>query len=95
MVLTVTFPTICVYFLMWSSDICAHRLPWWNVQSLGARFADESVLELDAGERASGHHGIVPSAGAVRVKLPRCQAERNMDKWLAFWRDLAFCLFLI
>lgn len=50
------------------------------MQSLGACFAEESVLELDAGEGASGHHSVVPSAGAIRVKLPWRQAERNMDE---------------
>lgn len=55
------------------------------MKSLGAWFADESVLELDAGEGASGHHGVVPSAGAVRVKLPRRQAEgkyTNLEVWI-------------
>lgn len=47
------------------------------MQSLGPRFAEESVLQLDAGERAPGHHGIVAPAGAVRVELPRSQAERK------------------
>lgn len=45
------------------------------MQSLGACFANEAVLELDAGERASGHHGVVASAGAVRVELPWRQTE--------------------
>lgn len=60
------------------------------MQSLGARFADESVLELDAGEGASGHHSIVASAGTIRVKLPRCQAEGNMDQRLVSWPNLVF-----
>ena len=45
------------------------------MQSLRSWFADEPVLELDAGERASGHHRVVPPAGAIRVKLPRRQSE--------------------
>lgn len=47
------------------------------MKSLRACFADESILELDAGERSSGHHCIVPSASAIRVELPRREARGN------------------
>lgn len=47
------------------------------MQSLGSCFADQPVLELDAGESPSRHHCVVPSAGTVRVELPRCQSART------------------
>lgn len=60
-----------------SSLIRTHRLLWRNVKSLWACFADESILELDAGERSSGHHCIIPSASTIRVELPRREATGN------------------
>lgn len=62
-----------------SQHVYTHRLAWRNVQSLGAWFADESILQLDAGERAPGHHRVVPSASAIRVELPRRQAGGNIQ----------------
>lgn len=60
-----------------SFGLHTHRLLRRNVQSLWACFADESILELDAGERSSGHHCIIPSASTIRVELARCEARRN------------------
>lgn len=47
------------------------------MQSLGSCLAHEAVLELNAGERASSHHCVVPSARAVRVELPRRQSAHT------------------
>lgn len=47
------------------------------MQSLGSCFSHQAVLELDAGKRPSGHHCVVPSAGAVRVELPWRQSANT------------------
>lgn len=47
------------------------------MKSLWASFADKSILELDAGERSSGHHRIIPSASTIRVELPWREARGN------------------
>lgn len=44
------------------------------VDGPGARFAHEFVHETDVGKGASGHDGVVSSAGTVRVELARRQA---------------------
>lgn len=57
-----------------SGMVLADRLSSRQVDGLRPLLVEELVEETDVCKRPSGHDGVVPSAGAVRVEVTRVQS---------------------